>query len=200
MSAHGPKISSVIFNWVKPNLDSFFGLQKPKLWLMALLAGAAGAMASIAFRQAIGLIQWLWAGTREEIYLDHLASLPWWIVVAAPTTGGLIVGLILLAWGPSEQPGAVADVIEERAQSSSKLNIKRASISTLISLVTLGFGGSAGREGPVVYYAAAVAKSLTSFFDLPPLRPPYNARCRGLLPPYQPPSMPPLPACFSPMK
>lgn len=168
MSANQNTMVQVILNWVKPNIDSFIGLQKPKLWAMAVLAGVAGALTSIAFRQAIGLIQSIWSGTRSEIYLDRLSSLPWWAIILAPTIGGLIVGLILLVWGPTEHPGAVADVIEERAQSSNRLNLKRASISTLISLITLGSGGSAGREGPVVYYAAAVAKSLFGFFKLPP--------------------------------
>ncbi|HHB81973.1 MAG TPA: chloride channel protein [Devosia sp.] len=168
MEAGQGKPFQVVYNWVKPNIDSFLGLQKPKLWAMALLAGIAGALVSIAFRQAIGLVQWLWTGTTSEIYLDKLATLPWWTVLLAPTLGGFVVGLILLAWGPTERAGAVADVIEERAQGSERLNFKRASISTLVSLVTLGSGGSAGREGPVVYYAAAVAKSLFSFFELPP--------------------------------
>lgn len=158
----------VVRNWVKPNVDSFFGLQKPKLWALAFLAGIAGSIVAIAFRQTIGLIQWIWAGTRSEIYLDKLATLPWWVVVVAPTIGGLIVGLILMVWGETERPGGVADVIEERAQSSERLSFKRASISTLITLITLGSGGSGGREGPVVYYAAAVAKSLFRFFELPP--------------------------------
>lgn len=158
----------VVYNWVKPNLDSFFGLQKPKLWALAVLAGIAGSVVAILFREAIGLVQWLWAGTRSEVYLAKLSDLPWWIVVVAPTIGGLIAGIIIMAWGPRERPGGVADVIEDRAQSSEKLNFKNASISTLISLITLGSGGSAGREGPVVYYAAAVAKSLFSFFELPP--------------------------------
>jgi len=158
----------VVYNWVKPNLDSFFGLQKPKLWALAVLAGIAGSVVAITFRESIGLVQWLWAGTRSEVYLEQLAQLPWWIVVAAPTIGGLIAGFIILAWGPRERPGGVADVIEERAQSSEKMTFKNASISTLISLITLGSGGSAGREGPVVYFAAAVAKSLFGFFELPP--------------------------------
>jgi len=158
----------VVYNWVKPNLDSFFGLQKPKLWALAVLAGIAGSIVAIAFRESIGLVQWLWAGTRSEVYLDQLAQLPWWIVIAAPTIGGLVAGFIILAWGPRERPGGVADVIEERAQSSEKMTFKNASISTLISLITLGSGGSAGREGPVVYFAAAVAKSLFGFFELPP--------------------------------
>ncbi len=118
MDTRQNKLFQVVYNWVKPNIDNFFGLQKPKLWAMALLAGIAGALVAIIFRQAIGLIQWIWTGTTNEVYLDKLATLPWWIVVAAPTTGGLIVGIILLNWGPAERTGAVADVIEERTQSS----------------------------------------------------------------------------------
>ncbi len=167
----------VVYNWVKPNLDSFFGLQKPKLWTLAILAGVAGSVVAIIFRESIGLVQWFWTGTRSEVFLEQLSQLPWWTVIAAPTIGGLVAGFIILAWGPTERPGGVADVIEERAQSSEKLTFRNASISTLISLITLGSGGSAGREGPVVYYAAAVAKSLFGFFELPPSARRYMLAC-----------------------
>ncbi len=162
------QIYQVVYRWVRPNVESFLKLQKPKLWLLAILAGLAGAVVAIIFRYTISLVQWLWTGTFSESFLLNVAALPWWIVVVAPTTGGLVVGAIIHLWGPSARAGGVADAIEERARDTPQLTLRNASIGTLISAITLGSGGSAGREGPVVYYAAATAKALFQAFELPP--------------------------------
>lgn len=162
------QIYQVVYRWVRPNIDSFLALQKPKLWGLAVLAGIAGAIVAILFRHAIGLVQWLWTGTQAEVFLNALADKPWWVVLLAPILGGAAVGLLLWWWGPSGRSGGVADVIDARARNISNISLRNATVGTLISAVTLGSGGSAGREGPVVYYAGAVAKALFQLFELPP--------------------------------
>ncbi len=162
------QINMVIYRWVRPHFDSFLRLQQPKVWALAIIAGIAGGLVGIAFRFTIGLFQYLWLGTTSESFLAKLATLPWWSVIVAPTFGGLLVGVILHFWKPSGRAGGVADVIEARTRATKNLDLKSASIGTLISAITLGFGGSAGREGPVVFYAAAVSKALFKFFELPP--------------------------------
>ncbi len=162
------QINMVIYRWVRPHIDSFMAYQQPKVWALAIIAGIAGGLVGIGFRSLIGFFQYLWAGTTSERYLDIIASLPWWVVIVAPTFGGFLVGTILYFTRPFGRSGGVADVIEARTRATSQLNIKNATIGTIISAITLGFGGSAGREGPVVFYAAAVSKALFKFFELPP--------------------------------
>lgn len=161
------QIYLVVYRWVRPHVDAYLAMQQPKVWALAIIAGLAGAIVAIGFRTAIGLLQSLWLSTTSERFLETLAGLPWWMVVAGPAFGGLLVGTILHFWRPSARPGGVADVIEARAHEAQNLNLKDATIGVSISAITLGFGGSAGREGPVVYYAAAVSKALFKFFALP---------------------------------
>ncbi len=162
------QINTVIYRWVRPHIDIFMKMQQPKVWALALIAGISGGLVGIGFRTLIGLFQTFWAGTSSERFLLSLSTLPWWVVIVAPAFGGLLVGIILHFWRPLGRAGGVADVIEARAHSSKHLDMKNATIGTLISAITLGFGGSAGREGPVVFYAAAVSKALFRFFELPP--------------------------------
>ena len=162
------RIYMVVYRWVRPHVDTFLAMQQPKVWALALIAGLAGGIVAIAFRTAIGLLQSFWVGTSSERFLFSLSLLPWWTVVAAPAFGGLLIGIILHFWKPSGRAGGVADVIEARAHDTTNLNLRDATIGTAISTITLGFGGSSGREGPVVYYAAAVSKALFRFFSLPP--------------------------------
>jgi len=161
------QIYLVVYRWVRPHVDTFMAMQQHKLWVLAIIAGVAGGLVAIVFRTLIGLIQSVWTGTTSEVFLDVLSTLPWWAVIVAPATGGVIVGTILHFWRPSGRAGGVADVIEARTYESARLNLKDAAIGTTISAITLGTGGSAGREGPVVYFAAAVSKALFGIFNLP---------------------------------
>lgn len=161
------QIYLVVYRWVKPHVDTYLAMQQPKIWALSIAAGIAGAVVAITFRTVIGLLQSLWTGTTGERFLFTLSALPWWVVLVAPIIGGLIVGTILHFWRPSARPGGVADVIEARAHETTHLSLKDATIGVSISAITLGFGGSSGREGPVVYFAAAVSKALFRFFSLP---------------------------------
>lgn len=161
------QISLVIYRWVRPHARTFMALQQPKVWMLAVFAGIAGALVAIVFRGAIGLVQWLWAGTTSERFLDTIAALPWWVPAIAPVCGGVAIAVILKYWHHASRSGGVADVIEARAMSTPRLGFRAALTGTIISIITLGSGGSAGREGPVVYFAAAVSRALFRFFDMP---------------------------------
>ncbi len=161
------QIYYVVRRWIRPHVRNFLMLQLPKVWALAVLAGIAGAVVAIAFRMSIGLIQWIWAGTASERNLEAIAALPWFVPALAPIGGGIVVALILRFLHKSGRAGGVADVIEARAMPTPRLHLREALTGTLISVVTLGSGGSAGREGPVVYLAAAVSRALFRFFAMP---------------------------------
>lgn len=167
MAKNARLIYRVVYRWVQPHLAAFQTAQQPKLWLLAVGAGLAGGFVAILFRSLIGWLQYLWIGTTSERILDKLAHLPWYYTMGGPIVGGIIISLILF-FRPSSRHGGVADVIEARAHDGKKLSLREAIIGTTISAVTLGFGGSAGREGPVVYVAASVSKALFRYFELPP--------------------------------
>lgn len=161
------QIYLVVYRWVRPHVETALDMQQPKVWLLALAAGIAGGIVAIIFRTLIGWIQFVWTGTESERFLNILAGLPWWMVLAGPMGGGAIVGFILHFWHKSGRAGGVADVIEARAHDNAALSLREATIGTTISAITLGSGGSAGREGPVVYFAAALSKALFQYFSLP---------------------------------
>lgn len=157
----------LVRRWVRPNWASFQAAEQPKLWALAVAAGIGGTLVAIVFRFAISLVQIVWLGTGSEDHAGALASLPWWIVVAGPVAGGVVVGAILFFWGPAHRAGGIADVIEARARDTSMLTPRDALIGSAVSAITLGAGGSAGREGPVVYLAAAASRALFRVFALP---------------------------------
>ncbi|MEJ8474710.1 chloride channel protein [Roseibium algae] len=161
------QLPEVLGSWIAPNLRLFRTNRLPFVWLLALAIGALVATAAIGFRSAIGLLQWPWLGDTSERIITAAANQPWWVIVLAPAFGGLIVGWLLQTYQPKQRAGGVADVIEARALGGRGLPLRAGLRSALITIISLGFGASAGREGPVVHLGATLGTAICQAFSLP---------------------------------
>jgi len=148
------------------NFRDFLSERQPLIWVMALIIGGAAAYAAIAFRLAIRTFQLPWLGTMDKATTAAAMALPWWMILLAPATGGLIVGFILVRFQRGRRPHNVADVIEASAVGGCRISARDGFLSALISSISLGTGASAGREGPVVHLGAAIASQLEQRFTL----------------------------------
>ncbi|MXQ11744.1 hypothetical protein GR328_09800 [Microvirga makkahensis] len=88
------------------------------------------------------------------------------VILAAPAIGGLAVGLLLFLV-PGRRAGGPADVIEAQAFSSDRLSLRGGILGAMAAALTLGSGGSAGREGPVIHLGACLAAALARRVKLP---------------------------------
>ncbi len=159
-------ITLSFINRVRPNILNFIQEKQLLIWFLSFLIGIGVAYAGILFRLAIGAWQYLWLGTTSEKILSSVNLLPWWVILLAPTLGGLVVGLCLTKCLSSQRVFGVADVIESRALRSCKIPLKDGLWSAFISSLSLGCGASAGREGPVVHLGATIASYLEDAFQL----------------------------------
>jgi chloride channel protein, CIC family len=133
-----------------------------RVWVCAVLIGAAAAYGVIAFRFAIDAVSTLGFGETEAAMVSGAASLQPWRTLVAPVAGGFVVSALLylahrfnwLAGGRSE---GVADVIEARAVGGGYVSLRSGLASAVVSVVSLGAGASAGREGPAVHLGATIA-------------------------------------------
>ncbi len=129
-----------------------------QFWFIALAVGVASGFAAVGFRTGIDLLQGALYGTDDPRKLHSFAaSLDWWWILAIPTLGGLVVGVILDRFTDDHRARTVADVIESAALREGRMDIRAGLASALASLITLSSGGSTGREGPVVHLAAVIA-------------------------------------------
>ncbi len=119
-----------------------------QFWLLAALIGTLSGAAAVAFREGVGLVVRAGYGT---------GPVAWPVALALPVAGGLAVGLILHRFTPDARVRAVADVIEGAAANRGRVEVQAGIASAAASLITLGTGGSTGREGPVVHLAGVVA-------------------------------------------
>jgi chloride channel protein, CIC family len=152
---------------IKPNLVEFGRSKEVIVWAIALIVGFCAAYAALSFRLVIGWIQLPWLGTDSDQVFEAALQLPWYVILGAPTFGGLLVGLILVKFLPGKRPRGVADVIEAQALKNSEVPLKEGLGNAVVAALSLGFGASAGREGPVVHLGASIASWLEDRFSLP---------------------------------
>jgi CIC family chloride channel protein len=160
------EVLRAISDRLQHNLSLFFGDRQLLVWGLAILIGLGVGCAATAFRLLLGGFQWLWLGTMSEKVLDAASRQPWIVILLAPAFGGLLVGLILERFMPGRRALGVADVIEARALADCKIDTKYGLWSALTATISLGFGASAGREGPVVHLGATIASWLEDRFSL----------------------------------
>jgi chloride channel protein, CIC family len=136
-----------------------------QFWLIALLIGILAGLAALLFRAGIDALQAALYGADDRAILDVAGDLPWYLLVAIPAAGGLVVGLILHRFTPDGRVRAVADVIEGAALNRGRVETREGLASAAASLITLGTGGSSGREGPVVHLAGVISTAIARRID-----------------------------------
>ncbi|MCQ0971189.1 chloride channel protein [Paracoccus sp. TK19116] len=145
------------------------GPSQVQFWLLALLIGIGAGFAAVGFRLGIGWIQRAIYGADDLTMASTAVSLPAWIVILSPILGGLAVGLILHHFTADGRVRGVSDVIEGAALEGGRVEIRAGLASAVASLITLGTGGSSGREGPVVHLAGVISTAVARRIKASPI-------------------------------
>ncbi len=89
-----------------------------------------------------------------------------WMILWIPTLGGLLSGLIVFHFAP-ETEGHGTDAMVESFHRKKGIVRKRVPIiKTIASAITIGSGGSAGKEGPIAQIGSGFASFLASFLKM----------------------------------
>ncbi|MCY0387820.1 ClcB-like voltage-gated chloride channel protein [Robbsia sp. Bb-Pol-6] len=133
--------------------------------LWGALAGAIGALATIAFRDAIRLLQgWLAAGDlsagNSDSVVELARHLAWYWRLLLPAAGGLLAGAFLLLARRIPAPAAGVDYMNAIAVGDGHVPARQSVLRAASSLFTIVSGGSIGREGSMVQIAAMSASLL----------------------------------------
>ena len=122
---------------------------QPKLWLFSMhhrFSGFTGSdfVSSGHWWRAMVLA----SEPVVENMISAVREAPRWIVVLAPTVGGLFVGAFLQYVHPIKRAEGVADVIEARARGGKGLRFWQALDSAAITIISLGSGAKCRPRRP----------------------------------------------------
>ncbi|HEY8587239.1 MAG TPA: chloride channel protein [Rhodanobacter sp.] len=90
----------------------------------------------------------------------HAYALPWWIQFGLLVTGGLVNGLLLHYGYRLSRSGFKDSPIVAVNEQHGKMPFRTMWIKPVAALVTLGCGGSAGKEGPCSHIGASLAAGI----------------------------------------
>lgn len=119
------------------------------LALLAIAVGLAGGFGAIGFRCLIDLVQNLGYGAKGDV-LAVAQSIPWYQRMWIPAAGGLLVGPLVCFLARESKGQGVPEVMEAVAVKRGILRKRNLLVKTLASAITIGSGGSAGIQGPIV--------------------------------------------------
>jgi chloride channel protein, CIC family len=83
-----------------------------------------------------------------------------------PAIGGLIVGLVIHFFSRESQGHGVPAVIEAIANHDGYIRPRVTLITSFTASATIGTGGSAGKEGPIVQIGAAIGSTIGQLFNV----------------------------------
>jgi CIC family chloride channel protein len=132
----------------------------------AFLIGLATGFGAIGF-------QWLIQAIQEGFQLLREFSLDtsgWiWIgVVLSPVLGGLAVGPLIHRFAPEAKGHGVPEVMAAVLTKGGFIRPRVVLVKSLASAITIGSGGSVGREGPIVQIGSTIGSTLGYLLHLPP--------------------------------
>ena len=143
------------------------------LGLPAVVVGLGAGFAAVGFRWLIQAATWVFSGTADySATIGHPAN-PWvpWLggafVIIAPAVGGLIYGPLVQKFAPEARGHGVPEVMVAVAKNGGRIRPQVAVVKALASAITIGSGGSVGREGPIIQIGSALGSTLGRLLKMP---------------------------------
>jgi CIC family chloride channel protein len=124
-------------------------------WYMVALGAAIGAVTAFG---AIGFAELLHAAERFAGELHQTSRIV--ALVALPMAGALATGMLVYFFAREARGHGVPEVMDALFRRGGRIRPRVALVKSLASACTIGSGGSAGAEGPIVQIGAAIGSGV----------------------------------------
>lgn len=136
---------------------------------LAAVIGLLGGFGAIGIQLLIRFFQKLLWG-KAGFPIAYIDSLPFYMKIAVPTVGGLLVGLMVYYLAREAKGHGVPEVMEAIALRNGVIRPRVAIVKLLASSLCIGSGGSVGREGPVIQIGSSIGSTIGQLLRINPER------------------------------
>lgn len=140
-------------------------LGEKRFLVLVLLTGLLTGLAAVGLVRLLAMVQKLFWGAGRDL-VAQAQELPAMHRLLAPAIGGLLVGIVLLLARKARRSQGTAGIIEAVASGKGNLPAGPAMIEAGSIILTVGSGGSLGREGSLIHTGAALGSLLGRRFHL----------------------------------
>lgn len=152
-------------------------LKEVQRWtLFSIVIGIVSGFGAILFYLGLGLFSNYILGGIGGYYppspggelslFSHPATNVRWLLFLLPAAGGLIAGIIIYTYAPEAEGHGTDAVIDAYNNKRGFIRKRVPIVKAITSMITIGSGGSAGREGPIAQIGAGFGSTLATFLKL----------------------------------
>jgi chloride channel protein, CIC family len=148
----GSKITIRSFgNWVHDHPDGWLNV-------LGAIIGALTAIGAVLF--AKGLV-------RAEHWTEGLqGDWAWWMLPVIPMVGGLLTGILVYRYAREAGGHGVPQVLDAIVRKGGRIPARIGFVKVIASICTVGTGGSAGAEGPIVQIGAVAGSVIAKWLGV----------------------------------
>jgi len=133
---------------------------------MAVAVGIVAGAGSVAVRVMIEAVQW--SGRLFTNLWEVHAGAAWPGVLLAPAVGGLLVGPLIYKFAREAKGHGVPEVMAAVLQKGGFIRPRVGLVKAVASAITIGSGGSVGREGPIIQIGSSIGSTIGYALHMPP--------------------------------
>ena len=146
-------------------------LNAPAFWALSILVGVVSGLGAVAFRALIAFFHnLLFFGRFSTAYNAnaHTPPSPWGpFVILVPVVGAVGVTALVTNFAPEAKGHGVPEVMDAIYHRRGVIRPVVSIVKALASSLSIGSGGSIGREGPIVQIGSSFGSSIGQLLRLP---------------------------------
>ncbi|MDX2471436.1 MAG: chloride channel protein, partial [SAR324 cluster bacterium] len=132
---------------------------------IALIIGVLAGFGAVGIRALIHYVSdFNFVG--EGNLLERISATPWYFKLFIPMMGGVLVGPLIYFFAPEAKGHGVPEVMQSVLTKGGIIRPRVALVKALASSITIGTGGSVGREGPIIQIGASLGSTVGQFFHI----------------------------------
>lgn len=131
-------------------------------WYLLVIGAALGtltALGAVFFHDAV---EWL----GHQMSNVQEMNLPIWLLPVIPVAGGLVTGLLVHYFASAAKGHGVPQVMDAIIRKKGAIPLRTGIVKTLASISTVGSGGSAGVEGPIVQIGSTIGSVIAKWLGV----------------------------------